>query len=1618
MKSVSLILLIITTVLSTACADVSLPQYSSSNISTTGPTVSITRYTENVLPKQLYGSKDIREEHPIADNLFRQGEQPGSPENSFTDLKNFNRIKYWEGKGGDNTPPQPPAGALPERPITPEQQQKVSYLVNRFSEDKGSASGANPPSIPQRPAAQIPKVSTPQPGGGASPPPEQKQSVADLINKWTSKSDNAIKPPSTPQRPAAQVPKASTPQAGGASSPSEHQQRVADLVNKWARGKGGGGPSSKPGFPLPVPPDSTASKVVPVSQRAKDWETSKKGPVQQRPEPLKRPTDKLESGTPALPESIPQARPQPSEPVGPSQAPPASPTNSKMTQGRADNTGKYTNMTPEHKSLGDSRPFQPEVPSRPMDQPYSPKVGDLDGQPDGVDKPMPNKNPPAKLKPDTKTPEFGSPGLKTGQQKPPPNRAASKPKKFRDKSYSLEEMKWINPVKRKADQERRILEAKKKADAADAAKETGKTAEEVQQPNPKSPKQPATLVTGKNTKQVERPQAPSQLRPNSAPGPKNEAPSSPVPETAIPGGDSFPDVISVIHSPPAWSGAVATADTPSDSPLLSGESFEVLSTDLNHIKSWTERLMELRDVNYDTRPALEGSRPWEGFTDGNSRLVSPHNSRPHNVFRSKDVPKPLNVPRMQSDPKPEDLPKQDYAESQDLPMPLKDVPKSLDAPKHQEVPRPQDSPKQPSPQDPGTTTGSKFPKAGSQGKPQTRSKVEELAKKFGGVKNPRSKPQPPSKEPLPQDVGGTAALIDPGNGAGRSPTGSKVGELKSLFEENLLSQPQPLQPPSSGIVAHNPGGSSNLASRPEEWSRGGFVPKVEGVPEDLSPPTPLEAFPDFDHWTSTPPSFPDFTPPGSPIPEPQPPKPQLPPKLRPEQLDFKDKLKLWQSMCTDGQIKLPENKDYWSKIRTFSPKLVGACEEGMNEMMLEKFESPDIPKDPLPKENVTPEGSSPGSESTTPQIPEVKPKTQSPKNAKQPVNKADAKLLESLKGEMWRRRLEREEFFSKLDESSLSNGATPDPKPLPENWKPTVPDKSFDPFVDWNLKHGYFDTGIAMSKPLQKMKPKQSGQLGTEEFLEAQKQAKIEKQRFDVPTGDLSRAVQLLEILKKNAGDPSKAAATVEFVGDQLKEAGFTLPQATISQLRFLGHEVTPFMETQGIIAGFASMPYLAPAANFLMEPELLELGMLAANAEVLAAVGITVAAPELASIAMEAAPAVIGDAGRAAVAGSEAFLKVGMAGAQFAGMVGPEAFKVVGSVISIGTSVSSVVLKKLSTGWIAGISTISGAAVVGGVIGAVLGGLFAHHKAKDKSTGVQMATSSSVTIRTTLQENSITEFITETLKGGPTVSVKTTPASQKTSEPPSKLKKATTTKNPEGQKKKEKPSKSAKTISHPTASNQAKATKAPKPQKTKADPNRPAKSTSPKNTRNRPAKPSKPTATKASKQPKSHKLQPTTLVTSKTPAKTPLVPVPIPVTVPIPHHCKHTKTHSTIVTDATPTLKIDAIEDCRQHAPKTPWFIPYANTSSPSLNHTTAVQNVTLVKPYNISQPLVNWTNITFSRPEQENWDIFSNRTFYNGTTGEFLLGGGNLTLPSNVSKAVFWGNGTGNGTAFNVPL
>ena len=1201
MKLIALFLLSVAAFSSAYVADISLPQNTSLIGSTTGP-------------EQLYGTENIQDHHPIAARLHRRGEPESWYESDLSDLKAADRSKDRKCRAGNEAWLESPSGSLlkrgvtPERvtpnvrskpdfegrvpsrpetgfrvppkpeapfrkPSTPELQQKVADLINKFSANKGSASGANPPTAPERPAQQVPKPPNPQ-AGGAKSPSEQQQTVADLINKFSAEGNNGINSPSTHQPRVGKAPKASAPQVG---------ETVADLINELTSGTAEPISPDYEGIVSPKPDSFGDIRLAPASQK------------------------------------------------------------------------------------------QPDVPSQPADQPTSGEVGDSVGQPNGIDKPMSNKDQPGRPNSDTKTPDVGSSAPKIGQQKPPSDPAANKLQDFGEKSHSLDEMKRINEARRKAEQEGRILEAKKKADAAEAANNRDDSSSAQPQRDPVLP--------------------------------ENEAPS------------------------------------------------------------WADRLTQLRDASYETQSISD---------------------------------------------------------------------------------------KAPSPD-------------------------------FGA-----------------------------------------------------------------------PGSNPNSASRPEEWSREGFTPKVEGVPENLEPPPWPQTFPDIAAVPNVPPASP-----GSLSPVPQVPKPQVPSKLRPEQMSFKDKLNLWRSMCDDFPVQSSDAKDTWSMIRKFSPKLVGACEDGLEEMMSETAEIPGIPKDPLPKENVTPESSKPDSGSSNPEELGVKPESSHPEAGKEqkqpkeqkepaqqkeqktpkmpkmpkkkPVSKEDAKLLQNLRNEMAKSRKEREELFSKPDENSLPNGVTSNSglKSHLTDEKQTMPEA--DPIADLTLKDGYFDTGTKMTSEVRKWKAKANEKPSKKEIKEAQKhpQPEIEKPGVEFPKGDVVRAVQLLEMLKKDAGDPSKTAATAEFVGKELKAAGFTLPRETITQMSLLGHEVTPEMETRGIISGLAALPYLAPASNFLAAPEILELGLLAGNPAVLGAVGVVTAAPALASLSMQAAPVLLTTAGMVAEKGVETLASVGLGGAQFVGMVGEETFNAVTEVASTGKKAGAAVVKALSTGWTVTkslvrslLKLVSKAAPVYGLVSTIQ---------KPKVIAVLAST----TIKTRIVNKSITEFITETIHGGPTVIVTTTPHTA--SKAPAKPEKSMATKA----------SKAHKTAGHKTRSVKPTATKTSKTHKTKVAP-----TTSPKLERTK-SRPTKPAKTKGSRP----------------------IPIPVPVPVPIPHHGKHNKTHANTTANSTfPRLDLSAPEIWWNRTRSSKPI--HLNVSIPLGNSTAAPNgkisvpgmwgngtrssrptNIGRLVPFNASCPAGNWT-------------------------------------------------------------
>ncbi|KAK0105333.1 hypothetical protein ONS96_004728 [Cadophora gregata f. sp. sojae] len=198
---------------------------------------------------------------------------------------------------------------------------------------------------------------------------------------------------------------------------------------------------------------------------------------------------------------------------------------------------------------------------------------------------------------------------------------------------------------------------------------------------------------------------------------------------------------------------------------------------------------------------------------------------------------------------------------------------------------------------------------------------------------------------------------------------------------------------------------------------------------------------------------------------------------------------------------------------------------------------------------------------------------------------------------------------------------------------------------------------------------------------------------------------------------------------DKLVEAGWGITPQAEQVLKNYNIPVDNMARAKGAIAGFASTAHLAPVGVLASAPEALELAALAGSPEILAAVGVGMAAPEIAKVVTTALP-VVGTA-------TEQALQQGVVAAQVAGVAGKETF-------SLLTSGTTAVAKSSYAILAAGTGAL-GAGL--GLIGGFIGGLFARKHSKDD---VKHAVHSVITtqIHTAVPTKTVMEHITETLEG------------------------------------------------------------------------------------------------------------------------------------------------------------------------------------------------------------------------------------------------------------------------------
>ncbi|KAL5325063.1 hypothetical protein ACEPPN_006185 [Leptodophora sp. 'Broadleaf-Isolate-01'] len=234
---------------------------------------------------------------------------------------------------------------------------------------------------------------------------------------------------------------------------------------------------------------------------------------------------------------------------------------------------------------------------------------------------------------------------------------------------------------------------------------------------------------------------------------------------------------------------------------------------------------------------------------------------------------------------------------------------------------------------------------------------------------------------------------------------------------------------------------------------------------------------------------------------------------------------------------------------------------------------------------------------------------------------------------------------------------------------------------------------------------------------------------------------------------------------DKLVLSGWGITPAAEQILKANNLPVDNMAKAKGAIAGFAATAHLTPVGVLAAAPEVLELAALAASPEILGAVGIGMAAPEIAKVVSGALPPINGAAGTVGIM-SEQALQQGVIAAQVIGVAGKESL----TLITTGTTA----VAKSSQALMAAGAGALGAGV--GLIGGFIGGLFARkHSKDDNKTSVH-------TIHTTVEKvhsKTVIELITETLQGKTvTVEKMTAPKTTETKAPKSAQTEASSTKS------------------------------------------------------------------------------------------------------------------------------------------------------------------------------------------------------------------------------------------------
>lgn len=212
---------------------------------------------------------------------------------------------------------------------------------------------------------------------------------------------------------------------------------------------------------------------------------------------------------------------------------------------------------------------------------------------------------------------------------------------------------------------------------------------------------------------------------------------------------------------------------------------------------------------------------------------------------------------------------------------------------------------------------------------------------------------------------------------------------------------------------------------------------------------------------------------------------------------------------------------------------------------------------------------------------------------------------------------------------------------------------------------------------------------------------------------------------------------------DKLVEAGWGISPQAEQVLKNYNIPVDNMARAKGAIAGFASTAHLAPAGVLASSPEALELAALAGSPKILAAVGVGMAAPEIAKTVTAALP-VVGGA-------SEQALQQGVVAAQVVGVAGKETF----SLITTGTTATA----KSSYAILAAGTGALGAGL--GLVGGFIGGLFARKHTKDHAKHA-VHTVVTTQMHTKAHTKTVKEHITEVLEGK-TVTVERTKAPEPT---------------------------------------------------------------------------------------------------------------------------------------------------------------------------------------------------------------------------------------------------------------